>query len=114
MDITDNARQEFLNLVTECGYTPRPYSGRYMYGKFCLGIDVESVRETLKVAIALSKRLASWEAVGVFYDDPTTLEQIEHALAGITSDQMGLRVIVYFPDIQWDDRWSKDEDEDED
>jgi hypothetical protein len=78
------------------------YSGRGMYGKKCVGFDLDSKSELLDLGAAL---------------------QTEGVLEDFTSrasfDAMGMGIVVYFPGITCDDAPAKaeydwDEDEDED
>jgi hypothetical protein len=58
------------------------YSGRGMYGKKCVGLDVPSVRTAVKTLVALAE----------------SDSDLASDLAGAwTQDSMGLGVIVYFP-----------------
>lgn len=83
-----------LNLV-DCGNEARSYSGRGMYGKQCVSVDLDGDGDLWNLAIALSRR-------GIEPGQPHT-------------DSMGRGIVAYWPRIAWPEgRRSPDEfDEDE-
>ncbi len=72
--------------------TPRSYSGRGMYGKYCIGVSVDDVSEALA-------------AMTEFCDDTSEAASI---LRSYRSDSMGRRVIVYWPNIKWPENEKED------
>lgn len=66
------------------------YSGRFMYGKKCLGITTDSEWET---AISIAKWL--------FNNYPDEAEDILNALKDCRYDSLGRKTVVYFPSIQF-------------
>lgn len=96
--IEPTAMQELLEAAE---LKTRAYSGRYMYGKDCLGVDVDGIG-TLLLAVA------------EFVTDDNRAEILE-TLRGTRSDAMGLGTIVYFPGTPYvgeSDICDEDEDED--
>lgn len=68
------------------GWKVRAYSGRGMNSKYCVGVDVDNVSETV--------------AVGAFLGDDCP--------GSPSYDNMGKGFVVYWPDVPWPDT---DEDE---
>ena len=82
-------------LLEDNGVETRSYSGRCMYGRTCLGVDCDGL-EDLLIAVAS----------GVNDDNR---EDVVYALRGLRSDSMGMGVIVYFPNVEYDDPDAEDE-----
>lgn len=76
----------------------RSYSGRFMYGRDCLGLTGE-VKDLIMFAI----RVQEWYAA---FDDDGPPDAYEHWLTGVRQDQMGLDMIFYWPDVEYDDSLS--------
>lgn len=86
--------QTLLNDID--GAELRSYSGRSMYGKQCLGIDMESMTDAFRFALMVE-------------DDDLCL-----AFSDPVFDNMGRGIIVYFPDVEVPEGFDNDEDEGED
>ena len=86
--------QTLLNDID--GAELRSYSGRNMYGKQCLGIDMESMTDAFRFALMVE-------------DDDLCL-----AFSDPVFDNMGRGIIVYFPDVEVPEGFDNDEDEGED
>ena len=65
------------------------YSGRFMFGKRTIGIVVKADQNYFEMMMELTRYLESKD-----FDDPL-LE-----LEGVSIDELGLDVIVYFPAIR--------------
>lgn len=83
--------KRFLELIVAAELEARSYSGRGMFGRSCIGIDLErgesAVGAALKIAAACD-----------------TIEEVEYlyrALKDAREDSMGLGTIVYWPDMEW-------------
>lgn len=74
----------------------RSYSGRSMYGKQCLGIDMESMSDAFRFALMVED------------------EDLTVALSNPCFDNMGMGIIVYFPNVEAPEGIDDDEDDDED
>ena len=72
--------QTLLNDID--GAELRSYSGRNMYGKQCLGIDMDGIQDAFRFALMVT-------------DDDLCL-----ALSSPVFDDMGRGIIVYFPDVE--------------
>mgnify|MGYP001578260863 CR=1 FL=1 len=83
MNVTNIDEEEFENLVDKIeyiGYCVQSYSGRGMYGKVCLGVQIDHLPEIFSLGQAL-------------------YEYEEMSYPSI--DNLGLNYIVYWPDILW-------------
>ena len=84
-----------------CGYKARDYSGRFMFGKYCLGYDVDNVEKFLVDVLDYGAR--SYLANGLTLDNLDNWQEFVRLLRRAQKDTMGLGVIVYFPDAAWDE-----------
>jgi len=65
-----------MRTASEVGGTVREdYSGRHMYGSMCYGVVCDNVNECIEMAAT-------------------------HGLRGARIDSMGMRSIIYWPDIE--------------
>jgi hypothetical protein len=84
--------ERFIELLEEAGYNHRAYSGRGMFGEYCIGASTKS-----DAADMLSDILV--------YCEITNEERVE--VAGIfknkRTDDLGMGTIVYFPSMKWKD-----------
>lgn len=78
--------EQVMEAIKDAGLEPREYSGRGMYGKHCLGVDVERnmMPEAFEICVNLIKNGAETEAIAEFG-------------RGIDYDSMGLGMIIYWP-----------------
>ena len=74
----------------------RSYSGRNMYGKECLGIDMESMTDAFRFALSVQD------------------SDLAFILSRPVFDNMGRGIIVYFPNVEAPEGIDNDEDDDED
>jgi hypothetical protein len=74
----------------------RSYSGRNMYGKECLGIDMESMTDAFRFALSVQD------------------SDLAFILSRPVFDDMGRGIIVYFPNVEAPEGIDNDEDDDED
>lgn len=82
------------------GYQARSYSGRGMYGRACLGIEVPRGISTSSLAFKLAIEL---KAIGA-----------EDAIDFLMNrdwnqDSMGLGSIIYIPSLSWEDEEESEE-----
>jgi hypothetical protein len=95
--LTTEQIETIQDLASEIdGAELRSYSGRGMYGKQCLGIDMDSMTDAFRFALMI--------------DD----EDLTVALSNPCFDSMGLGIIVYFPNVEAPEGIDDDEDDDED
>lgn len=95
MEITRTQLDEILDALVNLGVNVgedsirEDYSGRYMYGKTCLGIVLQSYVEIAKLAMALQTVLGDSPAADI----------VDH----LATDSMGLSMIAYFPGVTLED-----------
>lgn len=77
----------FYDFLHALGYSPRPYSGRGMYGEYCWSVDVTpAIFAAAILDYEREERL-----------DPDTRAMAIRTLRGSREDSMGRGVILYFP-----------------
>ncbi len=82
MALTTTQVEEIQTLLNDIdGAEMRSYSGRNMYGKQCLGIDMESMYDAFCFALTVQD------------------EDLCMALSNPVFDNMGRGIIVYFPNV---------------
>ena len=83
-----------IRAISRAGYEARPYAGRGMYGRQCVGVEVGrhgTFGLGVGLALALGEEAADLDAL---------------------TDGMGMGVVVYFPKVWWKGRdESRDEDD---
>ena len=72
------------------------YSGRGMFGRQCLGIDFDSMSDAFRFALLIED-----EDLAVMLSQPRF-------------DNMGLGIVIYWPNVEAPEGLDEDEDEDED
>jgi hypothetical protein len=74
-------------------YPARSYSGRGMFGKSCLGFD-------LNCGIGMGRFLSTLieSTLGLSQD---SIDEIAEQIESIQTDHMGLGMIVYFPGVEF-------------
>lgn len=83
----------------------RSYSGRYMGGKFCLGVTVESEEEMTMLfydlGLEIGTLLGKIRSLGQV--DESLFDQIERErrreLKAFRTDHLGKNIIIYWPQI---------------
>lgn len=78
--------ENFCDATDDCRFHA-DYSGRGMFGRECVGIDIDSLR--LSVLIELTEFLIS-----------SGIENVSDILGKVCYDNMGKGYILYFPNIQ--------------
>lgn len=100
MKLTKEQFETFEEISSSYGDVRTDYSGRGMYGKNCIGIDGDG--NQLKVVAKLFVELAETELASI----------IDKLAARISSDNMGLGWIIYFPGVQYDGEIEGQDEED--
>jgi hypothetical protein len=93
--LTTEQVEEIQNLVSDIDDAVlRSYSGRNMYGKQCLGIDMESMTDAFRFALSVQD------------------SDLIYRLSQPVFDNMGRGIIVYFPNVEAPEGIDDDEDGD--
>ena len=79
---------KLIEIIEAADLEPRSYSGRGMRGRYCVGVETDEPPFTLGAMLA-----ATAAELG---EDPLELAQLRSS-----TDQMGLRTIVYFQSVSW-------------
>lgn len=84
--------KKLINIIADAGFSAQSYTGRAMYGRNCVAFDPRGV-DLISAGVALA-------VAAVDFDEDTLLE-----LQDLTSkhDSMGYGMVVYFPDVPWDE-----------
>lgn len=92
MTLTSEQRSKINEFVGnyDCISLRDDYSGRCMYGKTCIGLDIDDM-STEQVCMELA----------IFLVKEDEEELAERLSQGIRTDSMGLGSIVYWPYIKW-------------
>ena len=96
-------------LLKEAGYETRAYSGRGMYGKYCLGVT--SCHSESQILADLIKIILDDETLDK-QDASDKLLELTESFCGPSTDSMGLDTIYYWRGI--DAVLDLDDDEEED
>ena len=92
--------RKLQTLLEDAGYETQSYSGRGMYGKSCLGVVTERpFRMIADCTDVLADDLDGCLAEDAIHDELVALGE---ALRGARQDNMGRDIIVYFPDVEYD------------
>jgi len=94
--------KRFVEVIESANYEVRAYSGRGMYGRSCIGIDVAQGVSMFKVGVDVANM-----ATTLGYED--LAEDIGDLR--VAQDSMGLGAIVYFPNVAWPEEEAEDVDD---
>ena len=86
--------------LEDAGFETRSYSGRGMYGKYCLGVTTDNPIEVAAQAVARAVE-------NVQMDHPKAnlgieARRIADEVGDASTDSMGLDVIVYWPGVPYE------------
>jgi hypothetical protein len=91
---------DLQDIVEDAGFETQSYSGRGVYGKKCLSFNLESGENGFDAFLSIAEAIQSYVES---HDDGIELEDITPLFMGAKSDSMGLGVVIYFPDIEWEE-----------
>ncbi len=95
-------RRKFMSklqqILEDAGFETRSYSGRAMYGKSCLGVEV-----------ARGQSLGELFATIIENVEEDDRYEVAQQVRRLCTDSMGLGTIVYFPNVEFDDANSEDQ-----
>jgi hypothetical protein len=89
-------------VIEDADFDCRSYSGRGMYGRRCLAVEVDREQSLGDLMAGILEAVEG--------EDNT--REIQDALRGMCWDNMGLGMVYYFPDVPFAEEASE-EDEDE-
>jgi len=97
-------RHIMQDIIENAGYETRSYSGRYMYGDTCIATNPGSSLFAFVADLIQAARDESCEES----ERDHALDELQDALRGMSTDQMGKGTIVYFKTVPYT---SEDEEE---
>jgi len=80
----------FVEILSDLDYEPRSYSGRNMFGRQCVGIEVEDLHELYDIGYNVAEAIAD-RGMSTVASSPGTP----------VFDQLGRGIIVYWPNMDW-------------
>ena len=81
--------------ITDAGFVPRDYSGRGMYGTYCLAIESDDDPCTTLLSIV--------GAFALLAETVDEVRELAEALKDCRTDTLGRGTIIYWPRIEWVD-----------
>lgn len=100
----NNEKHPLQSLLDNADVETRSYSGRAMYGRECLGVDVSDFADFLTTYTEALRHQAPSSNNDEWWD------AIDEGLRSARTDSMGMGIIVYFPGVKYTD---EDDDSDE-
>ena len=88
--VNEDLAKMIIEAAEDAGYDTRSYSGRGMYGQYCLGISFDSYGSPTDIVIDI----LSYDALN---------DKLAEALKGARTDSMGLGGVIYWPHIPYID-----------
>ena len=89
-------------MLDEAGIKTRSYSGRGMYGKYCLSVNVDDLGKFIADVVSGMQSQVGGE----------NIDEITKAFRRMSTDSMGRGMVVYFPNVPFEGDESDSEDED--
>jgi hypothetical protein len=93
--------QAFVNLIVSAGFRPKSYSGRGMFGKRCVSVNLDRNEETT-FASAVIQATPTRDVSGVM-----------RVIADHSKDSMGMGVVLYWRSMSADGVTFPDDSNDE-
>ncbi len=93
-------------LIENLDAAPRPYSGRGMHGKICLGFEYDGIKDYLFDCL----HLIEYIVINFAETNYETVVTVRELLNSFTQDSLGKGLIIYFPSIPWFDSYQNPDD----
>lgn len=91
---------ELCDIFEDLGFTAFSYSGRGMYGKRCLAINIDRGKNLFELGGQVARRV----------DELSTDGEIDFEwMSDARTDSLGKGVVLYFPEIPWDEEGDQNE-----
>ena len=82
-------KNEVINVIEFAGYEMMDYSGRNMFGKYCLAIQTSNgIMETLSELIDAAHSIGN-------------VKELSEAIRNMKTDSLGYNTVMYFPTIPY-------------
>ena len=100
-------------LLENYNLQPQSYSGRFMYGKSCVGVIIENTAQMNEVIFSMGMILGNPDQRQIAFNINSDMcTALSKAIKKMRYDNMGLQFIMYFPDVEWveehDAKWERD------
>ena len=95
--------EAFQELIRTAGYTGTKYSGRGMFGRFCVAIRPPQYENAFKIMYKLGLAYAELPK-----EMQKELEDLPDYLDNAKADTMGHSSVIYFQAIEWVDTPAED------
>lgn len=94
-EATERQSEDLFRFFDDKNYNPRRYSGRGMFGRHCLAIEINSLQSLFSLGVKIQAE---------FGDDSDIMSFLENIL----TDQIDRQYIVYWPKIPFSDPYRYD------
>jgi hypothetical protein len=98
-------------MIEEAGYKCRSYSGRGMFGKACLGVDLDSAHQLGGLVSGLMAACLMGDPEGG--DEYDAMNRASDAVRHMSWDSMGRGTIYYWPGVPYTDDEAEEDEDDE-
>lgn len=88
--------KKLTTVIADAGFEPKSYSGRGMYGKSCVGINVENPIEAIIDIVE-----TAWDSYNDD-DDSEGFRKFLNEIKEARTDSLGTGYIMYWPKAEWD------------
>jgi len=108
---------EFVQSILAEEFDVFSYSGRFMYGRHCLAVNADGGRNEVDVTFALIEAVLQHVADGSEVELNKALEaisDIKTLMRDARTDSLGLDMVVYWPELSYNDDDQDDDDQDDD
>ena len=89
------------DLIEDAGFETRSYSGRYMYGKECLGAILDQGQSEIAFAVDVMETaiqsIDDYDSNEIVYG----IQEISSLLKKSIVDSLGMGKIIYFPEVEY-------------
>jgi uncharacterized OB-fold protein len=93
--------QEFVNLIASAGFRPKSYSGRGMFGKYCVSVNLDRDEETAFASAVINATQIS------------DIRAVMRVISDHSKDSMGMGVVLYWRSMSADGVKFPDDSDDE-
>ena len=93
--------QEFVNLIASAGFRPKSYSGRGMFGKYCVSVNLDRDEETAFASAVINATQIS------------DIRAVMQVISDHSKDSMGMGVVLYWRSMSADGVKFPDDSDDE-
>lgn len=95
--------KEFIEILNDASLEYRSYSGRGMYGAYCVGVEVSDPTEAL---VDIFEALTSYYANGGD-ESERFAGSVLTLLRKTRTDNLGRDTIMYWPQLKWEEKYAE-------